>query len=197
MTIQMYCKNSLTSQKDPTAAIGAKSISFNRSACEKYLKGATHAEIGYDPDTQQIMIFPRKAKTENAMAFNLHRDNCPVLTIQGFIRQFNLDDQAGRLCSIEARKDKVLGEFLVLTPGEKRRPRKSPAAKTQPPSPESPRLAQPNLPGRPSAGRTEYQCKGCGYSHPAWKYGPYKDKGHPDQCPKCGSLTFELTSAVN
>lgn len=194
MTIQMYCKNSLTGKKEPTAVIGAKTITFNRSACEIYLKSSTHAEIGYDPDTQQVVIFLKKAKAENTLTFNRHKEFCRILTIQGFMKQFKLSDHAGRVCSIEARKDKALGEFLVLTPGEKRRPRKV-SPKVRPPAPASPCLTQPGLPGRPASGKTEYQCTGCGYSHPAWKYGPYKDKGHPDQCPKCNGLTFEPISS--
>lgn len=193
MTVQMYRKTRRDSTI-PRIRMGENVICFNRAAADQYMTEANgesnrirYVELGWDPDTQEVVLYPKKKATDFTISVQSKKNEAAVVAVYGFIRLFSLESWK-RCLLIISKKTKT---ELRLKKGEKTEFRSlSSKSKTNPPIP-PPSDKQPK-------GERDYQCKNCGYHGPMWKYQKsMKGIWHPARCKKCGCEEFVLCSKAN
>ncbi|RKY06321.1 MAG: hypothetical protein DRP56_07605, partial [Planctomycetota bacterium] len=177
----------------PLARMNKKEIRFNHLATKKYLNGMALARVGFDRQTEQIVVVPAaKDSRDLKMLTLMMAKRCMRVSVGGFIKQFDLSDIVGSEFEIDLKDGWLVLTRIVPpkteTPPPVKHKRKSGSRKHKP-------IPQTDAEIRDRIAAVNnvqlfYDCAACGHGPEKWKE---LKAGHPVLCPKCNGLNFEKT----
>ncbi len=206
MAFEEYIRGGRTSKEHCRITLMKHTININNVAYTKYilplekvlgLEGKSSVKIAYDSKLEVIKCTFLKKGSRNALNFQSRKEGTKRITVKGFLDYFKLWDRR----YVELRPEIVDSDlYLYLTDHKVKPYTRKTNVDTEPMA--GPPVIPPGLefkgveevkldPVSKKYNLVEYECKGCSYSNPAWKYNKsMKPLGHPKKCKKCGGTVF-------